>query len=73
MVDTTLEAFTNRLTNGIFLPTQKLLDDENDKMLKILLKYLGNFVLDEGAAEGFDIRNKITVDFGLLEKFNGFK
>jgi len=42
-------------------------------MLKILLKYIGSFVIDEGAAENFDVRNKIKVDFGLLEKFNGFK
>ena len=44
-------------------------EDENDIMLKILLKYLGEFIFNKEP----DFRTKIKSDFGLLEKFNGFK
>ena len=59
--------FTNRLTNGIFLPCYRMHEDENDVILRTLLKYLGSFLQES------DFRTKIKNDFGLLEKFNGFK
>jgi hypothetical protein len=46
-------------------------EDENDVMLKTLLKYLGEFIFP--AEPLSDFRTKIKHDFGLLEKFNGFK
>lgn len=61
--------FTNKLTNGIYLPAYNLHEDKNDKMLKSLGHYLMSFV-KPGVA---DVRNKIKVDFDLLTKFNGFK
>ena len=63
--------FTNRLTNGIFLPCYRMHEDENDVMLKTLLKYLGEFIFPVQPLS--DFRTKIKHDFGLLEKFNGFK
>lgn len=41
-------------------------------MLNILLKYLGQFVFPEDK-KPVDVKNKIKVDFDLLEKFNGYK
>ena len=49
----------------------RLHSDDEDNMLKILLKYLGEFILP--LSSNVDIRNKIKEDFDLLEKFNGFK
>lgn len=63
--------FTNRLTNGIFLPCYRMHEDENDVMLRTLLKYLGTFIMPQEPLH--DFRTKIKKDFGLLEKFNGFK
>ena len=63
--------YTNRLTNGIFVPLYRLHEDPEDAVLEILLKYLGDFILADPAIE--DFRNKIKEDFKLLEKFNSFK
>ena len=63
--------FTNRLTNGIFLPCYRMHEDESDKMLMVLLKYLGSFIYSSEPLS--DFRTKIKQDFGLLERFNGFK
>jgi hypothetical protein len=41
-------------------------------MLNILLKYLGQYVLPEDK-KTVDVKNKIKVDFDLLDKFNGYK
>lgn len=59
--------FTNKLTNGIYLPPYSLHDDKDDQMLKILGHYLVSF------KDIPDVRPKIKVDFDLLTKFNGFK
>jgi hypothetical protein len=61
--------FTNKLTNGIYLPMYSLHDDKNDIMLKSLSQYLHSFT-KPGIS---DVRAKIKVDFDLLTKFNGFK
>ena len=63
--------YTNRLTNGIFVPLYRLHEDPTDGALEILLKYLGDFVLADPAVE--DFRTKVKEDFKLLETFNGFK
>ena len=67
VVDHQMSNFTNKLTNGIYLPPFSLHDDKNDKMLQTLGHYLMSF------AEVADVRAKIKVDFDLLTKFNGFK
>ena len=59
--------FTNKLTNGVYLPPYNLHDDKNDRMLKELGHYLLSF------SQVPDVRAKIKVDFDLLTKFNGFK
>jgi hypothetical protein len=59
--------FTNKLTNGIYLPPYSLHDDKNDKILQTLGHYLLSF------SDITDVRAKIKVDFDLLTKFNGFK
>lgn len=47
IVDSQMSNFTNRLTNGIFLPCYRMHEDENDVMLKTLLKYLGEFIFPD--------------------------
>jgi hypothetical protein len=71
IVDSQMSNFTNRLTNGVFLPCYRMHEDEGDRMLEVLLKYLGEFILPSSPL--MDFRQKIKEDFGLLEKFNGFK
>ena len=71
IVDTQMSNYTNKLTNGIFLPPYRLHNDVDDTILKVLLKYLGGFVDISNPVE--DVRSKIKQDFGLLEKFNGYK
>ena len=62
--------FTNRLTNGIWLPTYRIIDDSEDDALKSLIKYLLEFVnIDELP----DVRVKIKTDFDLVGKFNNQK
>ena len=63
--------YTNKLTNGIFLPPYRLHNDSDDQILKMLLKYIGGFIAIQNPVE--DVRTKIKHDFGLLEKFNGYK
>ena len=67
IVDIEMHSFTNRLTNGLLVPTYKINDQQSDNILLVLLKYLSTFVDLE------DVRLKIKLDFNLLEKFNGFK
>ena len=43
IVDCQMSYFTNKLTNGIYLPLYSLHDDKNDKMLKSLGQYLQSF------------------------------
>lgn len=43
IVDNHMANFTNRLTNGIWLPTYRIIDDSEDDTLKILIKYLLSF------------------------------
>jgi hypothetical protein len=69
IVDCQMSNFTNKLTNGIYLPMYSLHNDKNDIMLKSLSKYLYSFT----NPEVIDVRAKIKVDFDLLTKFNGFK
>jgi hypothetical protein len=71
IVDTQMQNFTNRLTNGIYFPMYRLHQDESDHMLKTLLKYLGEFIFPTSPLD--DVRIKIKLDFDLLDKFNGFK
>ena len=59
-----MESFTNKLTNGIWLPSYRLDKDEKDDTLLILLKYLLEF------KDYSDIRVKIKSDFNLVKKFN---
>ena len=66
-----MQNFTNRLTNGVFLPSFALTSASSDDLLKVLLKYLGEFIDPTSPIE--DVRNKIKKDFNLLEKFNGYK
>ena len=49
----------------------RLHQDDNDQMLKTLLKYLGEFLFPADPLD--DVRIKIKYDFDLLDKFNGFK
>jgi hypothetical protein len=67
IVDSQMSNFTNKLTNGIYLPPYSLHDDKNDKILQTLGHYLLSL------SETADVRAKIKVDFDLLTKFNGFK
>lgn len=71
IVDTVMANYTNKLTNGIFIPPYRLHNDVEDNTLKMLLKYLGGFIDIENPVD--DVRTKIKHDFGLLEKFNGYK
>ena len=65
IVDSVMSNFTNRLTNGIYLPPFSLHSD--DYILKDLAKYLATF-------EGLnDVRPKIKSDFNLLSMFNNYK
>lgn len=64
--------FTNRLTNGIFVPGFKIHEDNTDTILKSVLKYLGEFIFTRHNQQ-LDIKSKIKLDFDLLTKFNGFK
>lgn len=57
--------YTNRLTNGIYLPQFSLHDD--DEILQYLSNYLVNF------EKVVDVRTKIKTDFNLLNLFNNFK
>ena len=71
IVDTQMSNYTNKLTSGIFIPPYRLHNDSDDQVLKMLLKYLGGFIDQTNPIE--DVRAKIKHDFGLLEKFNGYK
>lgn len=71
IIDTQMANYTNRLTNGIFVPLYRLHEDPDDAVLTTLLKYLGDFILADPAVE--DFRTKVKEDFKLLEKFNSFK
>ena len=64
-----MSSFTNRLTNGIFVPCYRLHLDSEDNTLKSLLKYLFEFI----QTQEIDFKAKIKDDFKLLEKFNGYK
>ena len=44
IVDSQMSNYTNKLTNGIFVPPFRLHNDLDDDILKMLLKYLGSFV-----------------------------
>ena len=67
IVDNHMANFTNRLTNGIWLPTYRIIDDSEDHTLKILIKYLLDFSNVESLP---DVRVKIKTDFDLVGKFN---
>ena len=69
VVDCQMSNFTNKLTNGLYLPPYSLHDDKNDRMLKSL----GQYLLSLAKSSVADVRQKIKVDFDLLTKFNGFK
>ena len=63
--------FTNKLTNGLYLPPIRFSSSqEYDVCLKSLLKYLTSFVLEPNEK---DVRNLIKVDFDLLNRFNNNK
>ena len=69
-IDTEMHSFTNRLTNGIFVPIFRVnSSNEEHNILKSLLQYLNSFITPPCE----DFRIKIKMDFNLLEKFNGFK
>ena len=53
------------------MPTYRLHEDKSDQALKLLLRYLADFIFPESPLT--DVRAKIKGDFGLLDKFNGFK
>jgi hypothetical protein len=40
-----MQNFTNRLTNGVYFPMYRLHSDDEDDMLKLMLKYLGEFIM----------------------------
>lgn len=60
--------FSNRLTNGIYLPPLRMCSDDDDICLESLGNYLKTFIID-GNEELMDVRNKIKTDFDLLNKF----
>ena len=64
-IDNTMSNFTNKLTNGIFVPAFLL--SEQDFILKSLQQYLINLY------ELKDARQQIKTDFNLLNKFNNSK
>lgn len=64
-----MQNFTNKLTNGIFLPYFNPSEFGQDIALPSLLRYLLSFI----AQDISDIRNKIKYDFDLLTKFNEYK
>ena len=65
IIDSVMSNFTNRLTNGIYLPTFSLHND--DDILRDLTSYLLSF---ENLT---DVRPKIKTDFDLLNLFDNFK
>ena len=65
IVDSVMSNFTDKLTNGIYLPPYSLHDD--DLILKELTSYLLSFENLE------DVRPKIKQDFNLLSLFNNNK
>lgn len=64
-----MSSFTKSLTNGVFLPSYRIHEDNNDFLLSSLQNYLLSFVM----LEVLDVRSKIKLDFEMLKKFNGLK
>jgi hypothetical protein len=62
--------YTNRLTNGIYVPVYNLHEDNQDIVLPILLNYLTSFKDPDNHS---DVRKKIKCDFKLMSKFNSQK
>jgi hypothetical protein len=70
-LDTEMGSYTNRLTNGIYVPLFRASEYHSDSILKTLLKYLVEFTDPLFAIS--DVRAKIKTDFNLLGKFNSYK
>ena len=71
LVDSQMSNFTNKLTNGLYIPPIRFSQNqEGDMCLKSLLKYLVSFVLDPPES---DVRNRIKIDFDMLNRFNNNK
>lgn len=72
VIDSQMTNFSNKLTNGIYLPPFRLNSVNDDICFNSLGNYLKTFIMDDNK-ELIDVRLKIKTDFDLLTIFNNNK